>query len=76
MVEVRVRADCNRCSGRHDLGAGARFRLDALVCTEVGCPSWRLQDVYGDLLWAARRYRTTAGWLTLESKRGALRFMR
>jgi heat shock protein HslJ len=74
--QLSVRADCNRCSGRHE-AAGGRMSISALACTRAFCAGTAPFDTdFVAQLGSAQGYDVGERRLTIRSERGRLVFDR
>lgn len=62
---VRVRADCNRGSGRFSTGPGARLTLGPIATTKMGCPDGSQDRLFLKMLGSVARYRFEGTHLVL-----------
>jgi heat shock protein HslJ len=72
---VRVRADCNRGSGRYTISADNRLNISAVATTKMGCPPGSKDGEFLRDLASIQGYRLDGGNLVLlANDTGTMRF--
>ena len=64
---LRVRADCNRGSGRYSGGPGPTLAIGPIAATKMGCPDGSQDRLFLKFLHSVERYRLEGPHLVLDT---------